>query len=62
MGRFYNFMTVLEGDSRSFTKNIAVFSGNDAYVFPETLQCFSEIISIISESDARESLRSVKVV
>jgi hypothetical protein len=45
-------MTVLRGDLHSFTKNTAIFSGNDAYVFPKSMQCFSENISIISESDA----------
>jgi hypothetical protein len=62
IGVLYNIMPVLRGDLHSFTKNISIFSGNDAYDFPKRLQCFPENISIISESGTRESLISVKLV
>jgi hypothetical protein len=69
MGVFYNFMAVLMVDLHSFTKNRGVFpemmlmlSRNDAYVFPKTMQCFSENISIISENESVESLTSVRLI
>jgi hypothetical protein len=55
-------MTVLRGDLHSFTKNIGIFSGNDAYVFLKSMPCFSENISIISENGACQFLGLVKVV
>jgi hypothetical protein len=62
IGVLYNIMPVLGVDLHSFTKNISIFSGNDAYVFPKTCLCFSENISIISESAADKSPTSVKLM
>jgi hypothetical protein len=54
-------MPVLRGRLHSFTKNISVFSGNDADHFPKTWPCFPKIISIIFKSDAGKSSELVKI-